>query len=229
MVKTLDIRVRRHMESYCDPTGKKHDGPSLWGMEQARALGRELASSRSTWNVIFYTSNEYRTQIAALLAQEAADPRITPQHTPVSALDPMRRSKAYRDAMVAAIPDGREDGNVEYLLDPDHYDGSPDTETPAQFGQRYLDHVLGLQRHFDEISEPGTLRIESIGHEPGLTALVMRLLNMDRYDPKVFGGAAKTGEAVDIRVDQQPSGVVTLAFQYRHIRRDPTDIYAFSA
>lgn len=229
MVKTLDIRVRRHMESYHDPTGKKHDGPSLRGMEQARTLGRELASSRSTWNVIFYTSTAYRTQIAALLAQEAADPSIVPRHTPVSALDPMRRSKAYSASLNSAVPAGGTDGIAEYCLNPDHHDGSPDTETPAQFGQRYLNHVLGLQQHFDEVNEGQTLCIENIGHEPGLTALVMKMLNMDRYDSNKFGGAAKTGEAVAMQMQQQPRGIITLTFRYRHINRGPTDIHTLSA
>lgn len=222
MTKILDIYLRRHMESYTDPLGKKHDGPSLEGIAQAQLIGEELLGSMI--HAIpgvpyvppeFYTSTMYRTQIAAELMAQAAG--LSGVHTPVKALDPMKYSKRYGEAITAAAG-SIENDRVAYVLTPENRNpADTETETPAAYAERILFHLGGLTKHFDGIQDGQTMHIENITHEPGLTAVVMRLLNMERYDPAVFHGAAKTAEAVYFQMEQQPSGLVSAEMRYRNL------------
>lgn len=217
MVKLLDVYLRRHMESYTDPSGRKHDGPSLDGINEALAVGRGIRDAIPDGGILFYTSPMYRTQIAAQLIAEAAGIGIG-FHIIAPELGLMRRSDVFK-ARMEETTGGVEDLVVAYCLDSaNHQSGDVGTETPAQFGDRYLGHVRGLQRLFEVLNEGSEMRIESLCHEPGLTATMMRVLRLPSYDATVFLGAAKTAEAVHFRMEQTGSGIVKVTAEYRDLK-----------
>ncbi len=131
------------------------------------------------------------------------------------AICPMERSPEYEKAMKSAVPSGKEDDLVAYSLNPYNVTAERTAETPAQLGQRNLDHILGLQRHFEQLPDGKTAYIENITHEPNLTAVMMKVLDMEHYDAVRFNGAAKTTEAIAVTMEQRPSGIVAVTFQYR--------------
>lgn len=219
MTKQIDAFLRRHMESFVDANGVKHDGPSLHGMKQAKMLGKEIAEYGGLGDVVFYTSPRYRTQIAAQIMAQTAG--LDPNYTIVPELDTMRRSKAYKSAMELAAAGQGEEGIVAYCMNPDNRVlDDQETETPRAYGERLMSHINGLVRHFDHLDDADRrgLRIENLTHEPGLTAVVMNILNMDRYDTGVFGGAAKTAEPVHFVLEQSGKGLVKVRMRYRDMR-----------
>lgn len=222
MAKQIHAFLRRHMESFVDANGVKHDGPSLYGIRQAQTLGREIADYGGLGTVAFYTSPRYRTQIAAQIMAQTA--RLDPHYTIVPALDTMKRSGSYTLIMETATAGQGEDGIVAYCMNPDNLILSDlETETPEQLGKRYLGHVHSLTGHFDSLENGGQMRIESLAHEPGLTAVVMDLMNIRKYDAVRFGGAAKTAEPVHFTFEYSGKGnVVQAKMQYRDIQRTGT-------
>jgi broad specificity phosphatase PhoE len=219
MTKQIHAFLRRHMESFVDANGVKHDGPSLRGIAQAQTLGKELRDYRGLGTVAFYTSPRYRTQIVAQIMAQTAG--LEAGYIIAPALDMMRRSKAYESAMKAATEGLGEDGIVAYCMNPDNVPHTDhETETPEQLGERYLGHVHSLTRHFDNLENGAQMRIESLGHEPGLTAVVMNLMNIRAYDAARFGGAAKTAEPVHFTFEYSSAGnIIQAKMVYRDIQR----------
>ena len=223
MTKQIHAFLRRHMESFVDANGVKHDGPSLHGIAQAQYLGRsEIQVYRGLGDVLFYTSPRYRTQIAAQIMAQTAG--LDPTYTIVPELDTVRRSKAYKSAMEVATEGQGEDGIVAYCMNPDNnINGDHETETPGQLGERYLSHVHTLPRHFESLEDGQQMRIESLAHEPGLTAVVMSLMNLRKYDEGMFKGAARTAEPIHFTFEYSGRGdIIAAKMQYRDIQRTGT-------
>lgn len=99
-------------------------------------------------------------------------------------------------------------------------DTDTETETPRQYADRLAEHIESLTSHFKQIKDGKTKRIENISHEPGLTAIIMKILDKD-YDKDFFHGAARTAEAVHFRMEQrEKSGVVEVKITYRDISHE---------
>ena len=222
MTKQIHAFLRRHMESFVDANGVKHDGPSLHGIKQARYLGEGIAEYRGLGTVVFYTSPRYRTQIAAQIMAQTAG--LEPTYTIVPALDTMRRSKPYETALKATTKGQGEDGIVAYCMNPDNLiQGDDETETPEQLGERYIGHIHTLPNQFDVLEDGQQIRIESLAHEPGLTAVVMKLMNIRKYDEAMFKGAARTAEPIHFTFEYSGKGnVIAAKMQYRDIQRTET-------
>ncbi len=223
MTKQIHAFLRRHMESFVDANGVKHDGPSLQGMRQAEALGKEIREYRGLGDITFYTSPRYRTQIAAeIMAQTAG---IEPVYITIApALDTMRRSKTYETALKVATKGQGEDAIVAYCMNPENIPKEDhETESPEQLGERYLGHIHTVPEHFESLEEGEQMRIENLAHEPGLTAVVMSLMNLRKYEEERFGGAAKTAEPVHFTFEYSGKGnVIQAKMQYRDIQRTGT-------
>lgn len=219
MVKQIHAFLRRHMESFVDANGIKHDGPSLQGIRQAESLGKEIREYRGLGDVVFYTSPRYRTQIAAQIMAQTAG--LDPNYTIVPSLDTMRRSKEYEVALKAATKGQGEDAIVAYCMNPENLIlDDHETETLEQLGERYLSHIHTLPKHFDTLEDRQEIRIENLAHEPGLTAVVMKLMNIRKYDEAQFRGAAKTAEPIHFTFEYSGKGnVIAAKMQYRDIQR----------
>ncbi|MBI2139097.1 hypothetical protein HYU13_05900 [Candidatus Woesearchaeota archaeon] len=129
------------------------------------------------------------------------------------------------DATIKEITKGIED-RVEFENKIVAYCANPanlhaGTELPAQVGQRYQGHVHGVTKHFDDLKEGQTGRVFNMGHEPCLTMLVMQVTRKP-YDADLFGGAARTAEAVQFRMEQSKSGVIAVRMNYRDMSANYT-------
>jgi hypothetical protein len=230
-VRKINSNIRSHLidggneywlcRFYASPTYRTSITAELM-RENVVGLGR---SSIDTYNSVT-AQKEYRWFSDELKAKHELCFAVgnvcigTPEVIIAPAIRPTTRSPEYEKAMKAACPSGKESDLVAYSLNPDNLTAG--TESPAELGQRNLDHILGLRSHFEQIADKKTGYIENITHEPNLTAVMMRVLNMERYDAAVFQGAANTTETIAVTMEQRPSGIVAVRMQYRNLEASLT-------
>ncbi len=197
-----------------------HVGQQLLQLQYALEIKRDLGSDCDGFDGVRTRITPQEEQaIVGYLACGQALTSCAPIIT-APAIRPTTRSPEYEKAMKAACPSGKESDLVAYSLNPDNLTAG--TESPAELGQRNLDHILGLRSHFEQVPNGKIGYIENITHEPNLTAVMMRVLDMERYDAARFQGAANTTETIAVTMEQRSSGIVDVRMQYRNLEASLT-------
>jgi broad specificity phosphatase PhoE len=192
-------------------------GPGYHFFTNGRIGG--LLISRVKDHVHFASSEKYRTQIAAeLIAYQlgleydkglfSIDPRLNPITRGAEDKAALKRIQAEYGSDRAAL----ENAVIAYFSNPTNlHEG---TETPAEVGARYRDHVMS---HFSRLGKKDLFATLSAAHEPCITALVMHVTGK-AYDEGLFGGACKTAEQVHFQMDvKTKSRTVDVSMMYRDL------------
>lgn len=229
MVKRIDAYLRRCMRRVGElppdvrPTGQREEELTSGGVNVAGIIGEEIRTNPPDGGLVLYTSFEHPAERSAKIIAEVSG--MQPSIFFSRELGPMRMSNDFR-AKLDAVGWHEDDAVVAYCLDMEcgkEYRSNSRVETPGELSDRYRRYVEVTSRYtLRSLPDGHTMRIDYIGHEPGITAVVMDICGIrpSDFNLSFCDGAAKPGDAVHFRMEQNGQDFIIVQMDYRDIQQE---------